>query len=133
VPFVPAHVSSQYCATMFVTDMLCFVYVHVIFTFWVLISLLISQICSGISIALSKSVNSYLKNNYVRSPSCRTKLSLDDPLGYAGFWSFLRSSTLSCLKMLWSAHLLTHYYCQISLAFSRCITVPIYRWVCVLW
>jgi hypothetical protein len=95
---------------------------HVIFRFWVLISLLISQICPGNYVALSKSLDNYMKTNYVRPPSCRTKLCPDDALGYAGFWSFLPSSSLSCLKMLWSAYLLIlYYYCQISLA---CFRVP---------
>lgn len=105
---------------------------HVIFTFWVLISLLVSQICSGNSVALSKSLNNYMKTNYVRTPSCRTKLCPDDALGYAGFWSFLPSSSLSCLKMLWTAYLLILCYCQISLAFFRCATVTICRCVILL-
>ena len=61
---------------------------HVIFMFWVLVSLLISQICSGNSVALSKYLNNYLKTNYVRTPSCRTELCPDDPLGYARFAHF---------------------------------------------
>jgi len=133
IPFVRAHISSQYCATHVCHWHSMFCVCRVIFTFWVLISLLISRICSVNSIALSKSLNNHMKTNYVRTPSCCTKLCPDDALGYAGFWSFLPSSSLSCLKMLCSAHLMILYYCQISLAFFRCATVTICRWNIVLW